>query len=704
MAQTLFLQDVMNTPRSLADTLAQVRDQAGVLGASLVESGVRRVVALGNGTSLYASLASIYLHNALAAPGDTAAWAMPTAEFGLYPVPLARNDALIGVSVSGELVDLLDVFDQARGQHRLVAITNVPDSTLTRVANHVLLMKAGASLVPTSTKTYVTSLAALSLLWLALLEAQGATAAVELRAQLMATPDLVSRALDKALGQVAVVADRLANCRRAFVVGAGPAYALAQEVALVLKEVVNLPSEAAQSREMVQGMTSVVDASVGILVINPPGRGQSATRQALAQCVELGATTVEVGGAEADLQLDTPSVTISWCLFSTAPRSSPWPTSWVYGEESIPTTRHGKRHIWSLRGGRQAMQDLCGRSSQQRASAGALGIDLGGSMAKLALVREDACTLAEETVDVPDDPDPSRVLAPIGAAIDRLLERAAFRDLPVVGIGCGVSGFLDASRTRILLNNTAALNGFSLAAWLCERSGLPACLDNDACMAALAACRLGGAPRAGRVLVVTVGTGIGVVLVADGAIVRIHHGETGEAGHVIVDAASTLRCPSGCRGCLETVAAAPAIARAGHLAARQRLSPALASTLDTLGEVTAADVGAAAAEGDVQAGAILRDAGRWLGLGLATWAPLYAPTLILLGGGVAGAGVVWLRAATDSMMEAGWPYFVRAVSVRQAELGSRAGAIGAALAAQDRVSLGVAGHRGEGMNHAPFTP
>lgn len=303
MAETLFLQDVLNTPRSLSDTLAAIRAPAASVAADLAGGGVKRLAAVGSGTSLYASRASIYLHNALAAPDSTAVWAMPTGEYDLYPVPLSSSDALVGVSVSGELIDLLDVFERDRGRCRLVGITNVPDSALARAAEQVLLMQAGASLVPTSTKTFVTSVATLQLLWLELLEAQGIASAAGMREQLLATPDLVARSLDQALSQLTSVAGRLERCKRAFVVGAGPSFALAQEVALVLKEVVNLPAEAAQAREMVQGMTSVVDSGVGVLAINPSG-GSRAVRQALAQCARLGATTLEVGGDGADMRID----------------------------------------------------------------------------------------------------------------------------------------------------------------------------------------------------------------------------------------------------------------------------------------------------------------------------------------------------------------------------------------------------------------
>jgi glucosamine--fructose-6-phosphate aminotransferase (isomerizing) len=304
MADTLFLQDILTTPQSLRDTLAQVGDQAGEVADALLGRGTRRLVAVGNGSSLYAAAASVYLHNALVGPTGTLAWAVPTGDYSLYPAPLAATDALVGVSVSGEIVDLLDLFERLRGRHQLVGITNVAGSSLTRLVDHLLLMTAGSSVVPTSTKTFVASVAALDLLWLGLLCAQGAPEAARLREELFALPQIVEQSLRQAREQVEEAADNLAQCERLFLFGAGPAYALAQEAALVFKEVANLHAEAAQTREMAQGTTAVVDHAVGVIAVNPPGRGQVVGRQVLAQCAALGAATLEVGAPPAALCID----------------------------------------------------------------------------------------------------------------------------------------------------------------------------------------------------------------------------------------------------------------------------------------------------------------------------------------------------------------------------------------------------------------
>jgi glucokinase len=309
----------------------------------------------------------------------------------------------------------------------------------------------------------------------------------------------------------------------------------------------------------------------------------------------------------------------------------------------------------------------------------ALGVDLGGSSAKLGLVDATGELLVAEQVPIAQPDETLAVLEALHPALRRLRDRAAAQRVDLVAVGCGVSGNLDPDRSTILLNNIPALNGLPLRPWLVEQLNLPTVLDNDACMAALAEASL-FAP-AGRTLFVTVGSGLGVVLLSQGEIVRLAHGATGEAGHLIVEAISPHRCPLGCWGCLETVASGRAIEREGEQAAREGRSAWLKEIAQTSGRISGADVSAAAAQGDQVAQAIIEQAGRWLGMGMASWAAIYQPDQMILGGGVSQAGDLWQRAATTTMQTRGVPLFTAAVVVSVARLGHQAGVIGAALAA-----------------------
>ncbi|GIK40537.1 MAG: glucokinase [Chloroflexota bacterium] len=314
----------------------------------------------------------------------------------------------------------------------------------------------------------------------------------------------------------------------------------------------------------------------------------------------------------------------------------------------------------------------------------ALGLDLGGSSAKLGIVAEQGELLVIEQVPFAPLDSLTTVLASLQHALQQLRDRAAGQGVELIGVGCGVPGNLDADRSTVLLNNITALDGFPLRPWLVEQLHLPTVLDNDACMAALAEASL-SAP-ADRTLFVTVGSGIGVVLLHRGVIVRVAHGATGEAGHLIVEANSPQRCPLGCRGCLETVASGRAIEREGQRAAAEGRSDLLGQIRQAKGSLSGADIAAAMAQGDPAARAIIEQAGHWLGLGMASWAAIYQPEQMILGGGVAQAGEIWLQAAVAAMRSSGVPRFTETVRVATARLGKGAGVIGAALAVIQHVS------------------
>jgi glucosamine--fructose-6-phosphate aminotransferase (isomerizing) len=165
-------------------------------------------------------------------------------------------------------------------------------------------MHAGRSLVPTSTKTFVTSVATLDLLWLSLLTAQGVQEAHGVRKEVRTLANAVEQSLAQAQRQVAAAAERLARCERVFVLGAGPLFPVAQEAALVFKEVAILPAEAVQTREMAQGTTAVVDERCGVVVTSPPGRGQEVVEAIVAECAGLGAAIVEVGPSSTTMRIE----------------------------------------------------------------------------------------------------------------------------------------------------------------------------------------------------------------------------------------------------------------------------------------------------------------------------------------------------------------------------------------------------------------
>jgi glucokinase len=171
----------------------------------------------------------------------------------------------------------------------------------------------------------------------------------------------------------------------------------------------------------------------------------------------------------------------------------------------------------------------------------------------------------------------------------------------------------------------------------------------------------------------TIGTGIGGGVVVDGRLLLGMNGTIGELGHqaIVPDGPP---CGCGSHGCLEALAAGPAIARAAGMA-------------------TPEDVVDAARSGDRRAGAVLEQAGAYLGIGIANVVLTVGPERVVIGGGVAEAGELILRPARDELARRVTVMPLERISVLSAELGTGAGAIGAALWGA-RIGELAARHRG----------
>lgn len=293
----------------------------------------------------------------------------------------------------------------------------------------------------------------------------------------------------------------------------------------------------------------------------------------------------------------------------------------------------------------------------------AIGIDIGGSSAKGGLVTFDGRVLAHSSVTVADDDSREKVLADYEELISNLLTQAGLLNLTVSGIGVGVPGYLDASRGVMTYGNVRCLEGFPLSDHLRQKFDVPVRLDNDANCAALAEYYWGSGVGCDRLIVATVGSGIGVAVMIDGKLLRYTFATAGELGSLVVDACGGKAAFLGGQGGLESVASSRAMI---DVAATLNPRPNNVAELAEL------------ARSQEAAAAIIRQAGWWLGIGIASWAAIFAPKRVLIGGGVAACGELFLDAARQSAVEAMPPFYKPGLTITAADLVNQAGFMGAA--------------------------
>lgn len=305
----------------------------------------------------------------------------------------------------------------------------------------------------------------------------------------------------------------------------------------------------------------------------------------------------------------------------------------------------------------------------------AVGVDVGGTKLLATSVEADGEVVERRRLTSPrGDAD-----ALVGLVADACRELGG--DLPV---GVGVAGIV--GRDGVLrYGPNLEVADVPLRARLEEELGVPVTVRNDATVALYGEVRAGAARGSADVVLLTLGTGVGGAILADGRLVEGTSGMGGELGHVVVSDGGRA-CPCGSHGCLEVYASGSAIG----LTAQERLDADTGRTtsLRKVDRVDGKAVTLAALEGDAFAVEVLREVGYWLGVGLVSLVNALDPETVVIGGGAAPpAAPIILPVAVDVLSARLVGVGHRPLpSVVVATLGDDAGAVGAALLAHDELS------------------
>ncbi len=308
----------------------------------------------------------------------------------------------------------------------------------------------------------------------------------------------------------------------------------------------------------------------------------------------------------------------------------------------------------------------------------AIGVDIGGSSTKMGLVAEDGEILLRAIQPTPPEIRGDVHMRAILGKLSELVDWAKANRFDPQGIGVSVCGYLNASGDEPEYINLHSLDHYPVSARLREAFGLPVVMDNDMNCGVLGEYVFGAGKGINRLMVMTVGTGIGMAVVLDGEVFRKSAGTTGNPGHIIVQPEGPV-CPAGCRGCLESVASSGPISRRAEDLARSQRSTLLADMLSAKGKLTPEDLYNAAEADDTSAQETWLEIGAWLGRGLASWVEIFTPEVVIVGGGVAQSGHWLIDPIEAEMRRTGEPYFARQVrEVKQSQLGRDLAMLGAA--------------------------
>jgi len=308
-----------------------------------------------------------------------------------------------------------------------------------------------------------------------------------------------------------------------------------------------------------------------------------------------------------------------------------------------------------------------------------LGVDLGGTKIAAALATTQGEIVARGRSPTLAQDGPDAIIESICATINEVLSAKALEPSRLLGIGIAAAGIIDSANGKVIFSpNLPGWHEIPLRDAIEQQFGVPAYLGNDANLAALGEWHFGVGEKVANLIYVTVSTGIGGGIIADGKLYTGACGTAGEIGHMTIDV-NGPRCRCGNIGCWEALASGTALARE---AVMRTTEGARTSIIELVGgdvsKIDAKIVGLAARQGDELAQELVSHLGYYFGVGLANLVNIFNPELILIGGGVAKIGDLLLQPAIKVVKERAFSTSANAVEIKPAILGDDSGIMGAA--------------------------
>ncbi len=279
-----------------------------------------------------------------------------------------------------------------------------------------------------------------------------------------------------------------------------------------------------------------------------------------------------------------------------------------------------------------------------------IGVDLGGTNTVFGIVNPQGDILCEGSIKTKVYSTPEEFADAGVECIKGLLEshkeKFGFDDIRGIGIGAPNGNYL--SGCIEFAANLQWKGVIPLAQLFKDRLGLPVYLTNDANAAAIGEMKYGAARGMKDFIVITLGTGVGSGIVANGQLIYGHDGFAGELGHIIMIRGEQGRpCGCGRRGCLETYCSATGVARTAREILATTDKPSILREKDP-DDIESLDVSIAASKGDEVAKEIFQYTGEMLGAACADFAAFSSPEAFIFFGGLAKAGDLIMKPIEES--------------------------------------------------------
>lgn len=307
-----------------------------------------------------------------------------------------------------------------------------------------------------------------------------------------------------------------------------------------------------------------------------------------------------------------------------------------------------------------------------------IGIDIGGTTVKIGIIYHHGDIFKKWEIPTNTSNEGKSIVNDIWHSLDQGLREELIDHSNILGIGIGAPGFLDVESGFVFEAVNIGWKNVALADQLKERSGLPVYLENDANVAVLGENWKGAGNQEKNVIAITLGTGVGGGIIANGTIVDGENGMAGEVGHMTIDPSGYM-CNCGRRGCLETIVSATGIVRQATQVISKNPTSKLAKFVKEHGGITTKDIFQLAGAGDTLSEGIIQHTAEILGVFIANMAVTLNPSKVLIGGGVSKAGDQLLKKIVAVFDTYALPRAGAVCEIKIAQLGNDAGIIGSAF-------------------------
>lgn len=308
----------------------------------------------------------------------------------------------------------------------------------------------------------------------------------------------------------------------------------------------------------------------------------------------------------------------------------------------------------------------------------AIGIDIGGTSIKGAAVTKEGKVLDVFTLDVLKGDTQEKVVNSLIDIVNAYIKKQGYKKEEILGIGCGVPGSIDSVNGVVSYSNNLRWSELPIVEMMEKGTGLPVRITNDANAATFGEAKFGAGKDYKNIIMLTLGTGVGGGIVANGELYEGNQGKGAEMGHTVI-VIDGHECTCGRRGCLETYASATALIRDTKLAMEKDKASLMWEEADKLGKVDGRVAFNAERRGDETAHEVVENYIKYLSEGILNFANIFRPEAVILSGGIANEGDYLTKrldayCAKENYGYKGTPKFEILVS----KLGYDSGKIGAA--------------------------